>query len=120
MPRGNYIASLLFNLPARTPVTVLPAEKQPASEPVYRDAETGQFLVPADQRVVDSKVLKTTALQGYALAEYRDGLNNDNDPNSLPWVEQYVAHFRNVIVPCYASLFANEVISILLCHHYYK
>jgi hypothetical protein len=53
-------------------------------ELVYRDAETGQFLVPADQRVADSKVLKTTALQGYTLAEYRDGLDNDNDPNFLP------------------------------------
>ena len=76
-------------------------------EPVYRDAESGQFLVPADQRVAGSKVLKTTALQGYALAEYRDGI--DNDPTFLPWVEQYVAHFRNVIVPRYASLFSTEV-----------
>ena len=79
-------------------------------EPVYRDAETGQFLVPADQRVAGSKVIKTTALQGYALAEYRDGI--DNDPTYLPWVEQYVAHFRNVIVPRYTSLFSTEVFSL--------
>jgi hypothetical protein len=43
-------------------------------EPVYRDAETDHFIVPADQRVSDSKVIKTTALQGYTLAEYHEGL----------------------------------------------
>ncbi len=76
-------------------------------EPVYRDAETGHFLVPSDQRVPDSKVIKSTALQGYALAEYRDGL--EKDPTHLPWVEQYIAHFRNVVMPRYSSLFAKEV-----------
>ena len=76
-------------------------------EPVYRDAETGHFLVPSDQRVADSKVIKSTALQGYALAEYCDGLAKD--PTHLPWVEQYIAHFRNIVMPRYSSLFANEV-----------
>ena len=76
-------------------------------EPVYRDGETGQFLVPADQRVDRSKILKTTALQGYALAEYRDGI--EKDPTFLPWVDQYVHHFRTVIMPHYKSLFASEV-----------
>jgi hypothetical protein len=76
-------------------------------EPVYRDAETGHFLVPSDQRVADSKVITSTALQGYALAKYRDGL--EKDITHLPWVEQYIAHFRNVVTPHYNSLFANEV-----------
>ena len=76
-------------------------------EPVYRDAETGHFLVPADQRVADSKVLKTTALQGYALAEYKDGL--DENPTYLPWVAQYISHFRDVIMPRYTSLFTLKV-----------
>ena len=79
-------------------------------EPVYRDGETGHFIVPADQRVPDSKILKTTALQGYALAEYREGL--DNAPSDLPWVAQYIAHFRNVIMPRYSSLFSQEVLPI--------
>ena len=52
-------------------------------EPVYRDAKTGHFVVPDDQRVADSKVLKTTALQGYALAEYREGLDQPPDPIAM-------------------------------------
>ena len=76
-------------------------------EPVYRNAENGQFVVPAEEHVPDSKVIKATALQGYALAEYQEGL--DKDPTYLPWVEQYVAHFRTVILPHYPSLFSLEV-----------
>ena len=76
-------------------------------EPVYRDANTGQFLVPVDQRVERSTVLKTTALQGYALAEYRDGM--EKEPTLLPWVDHYVQHFRTVIMPKYNSLFAPKV-----------
>ena len=76
-------------------------------EPVYRNAENGQFLVPAEEHVPDSKVIKATALQGYALAEYREGV--DKDATYLPWVEQYVAHFRTVILPRYPSLFSLEV-----------
>jgi hypothetical protein len=75
-------------------------------EPVYRDAKNGHFMVPADQRVADSKVLKTTALQGYALAEYREGL--DKPPTHLPWVKQYIDHFHNVVMPNYPSLYALE------------
>ena len=71
-------------------------------EPVYRNAENGQFLVPAEEYVPDSKVIKATALQGYALAEYREGV--DKDPTYLPWVEQYVTHFRDVIMPRYNFL----------------
>ena len=78
-------------------------------EPVYRNAQNGQFLVPAEEHVPDSKVIKATALQGYALAEYREGV--DKDPTYLPWVEQYVAHFRTVILPRYPSLFSLEVLT---------
>lgn len=81
-------------------------------EPVYRNAETGQFLVPAEEHVPDSKVIKATALQGYALAEYREGL--DKDPTYLPWVEQYVTHFRQIVVPRYPSLFGSEVSFVTL------
>ncbi len=56
----------------------------------------------SDQRVADSKVFKTTALQGYALAEYPDGL--DKEPTYLPWVAQYITHFRDVIQPRYCTL----------------
>ncbi len=83
---------------------------------MYHDAESGQFLVPADQRVAGSKVLKTTALQGYALAEYRDGINND--PTYLHWVEQYVAQFCNVIVHRYSSLISTEAFSPYILFQY--
>ncbi len=76
-------------------------------EPVYRDTSTGLFHVPADQRVNDSKVIKTTALQGYALAEYPNGL--DKDPSYLPWVQQYITHFSDVIQPRYNTLLARKV-----------
>ena len=77
------------------------------SEPVYRDTSTGLFYVPADQRVDDSKVTETTALQGYALAEYPNGL--DKDPSYLPWVQQYITHFSDVIQPRYNTLLARKV-----------
>jgi hypothetical protein len=79
---------------------------------VYHNAETGQFLVPAEEHVPDSKVIKATALQGYALAEYREGL--DKDPTYLPWVEQYVTHFRTIVAPRYPSLFGSKVWSLPL------
>ena len=70
-------------------------------EPVFRDTATGLFHVPSDQRVADSKVIKTTALQGYALAKYPNGLNKE--PTYLPWVAQYISHFRDEIQPRYCT-----------------
>jgi hypothetical protein len=70
-------------------------------EPVVRDPATGHFRVPQDVQVPGSKVTLTHALQGYCLAEYRNGL--DADPSYLPWVQQYVDHFRTVILPKYPS-----------------
>jgi hypothetical protein len=86
-------------------------------EPVYRDTSSGLFHVPADQRVNDSKVIKTTALQGYALAEYPHGL--DKDPSYLPWVQQYITHFSDVIQPRYSQLLARKVQTNLLPAIYY-
>ena len=118
---GKYMGAILYDYETRATwklyrVTAIqfarsyarhrPSCWEATCEPVYRDAETGQFLVPADQRISGSTVLKTTALQGYALAEYRDGI--DNVPTYLPWVEQYVANFRDVILPRYSSLFSTE------------
>ena len=119
---GKYMGSILYDFETRASWKLYrvssiqfirsynsqrPSCWEATCDPVYRDAETGHFLVPSDQRVADSKVMKSTALQGYALAEYRDGL--EKDPTHLPWVAQYIAHFRNVVMPRYSSLFANEV-----------
>ena len=75
-------------------------------EPVYRNAKNGHFIVPDDQRVADSKVIKTTALQGYALAEYREGL--DKPQTQLPWVQQYIDHFLSVVITRFPSMFSLE------------
>ena len=119
---GKYIGAILYDFETRASwklyrVTAIQFIRSYSSlrascweatcEPVYRNAENGQFVVPAEEHVPDSKVIKATALQGYALAEYREGL--DKDPTYLPWVEQYVAHFRTVILPRYPSLFNLEV-----------
>ncbi len=66
-------------------------------EPVLRDPATGDFRVPKDVQVPGSNVTLTHALQGYCLAEYTNGL--DAEPSYLPWVQEYVDHFRNVILP---------------------
>jgi hypothetical protein len=75
-------------------------------EPVVRDPATGHFRVPQDVQVPGSKVTLTHALQGYCLAEYPNGL--DADPSYLPWVQQYVDHFRQVILPKYPSIFLDS------------
>ncbi len=75
-------------------------------EPVVRDPATGQFRVPKDVQVPGSNVTLTHALQGYCLAEYQNGL--DADPTYLPWVQQYIAHFRDVILPKYASILLDS------------
>ena len=75
-------------------------------EPVYRDAATGQFHVPSEVQVPGSRVTVTHALQGYALAEYANGI--DEDPTYLPWVDNYIAHFSTVILPKYMSSITND------------
>jgi hypothetical protein len=71
-------------------------------EPVVRDPATGIFRVPQDVQVPGSNVTLTHALQGYCLAEYPNGL--DAEPTYLPWVQQYVDHFRTNVLPKYTSL----------------
>ncbi len=72
-------------------------------EPVLRGPATGHFRVPKDVQVPGSNVTLTHALQGYCLAEYTNGL--DAEPSYyLPWVQQYVDHFRTVIEPKLPSI----------------
>ncbi len=72
-------------------------------EPVVRDPKTGHFGVPHDVKVPGSNVTLTHALQVYCLAEYPNGI--DAGPSYLPWVEQYIDHFRTAIQPKYPSIF---------------
>jgi hypothetical protein len=74
-------------------------------EPVVRNPATGDFHVPIHLQVPDSNVTITHALQGYCLAEYPNGL--DAEPTYLPWVQQYVDHFRSIILPNYPSVFLD-------------
>jgi hypothetical protein len=64
-------------------------------EPVYRDSPSGDFLVHADHKVAGSNVLQATALQGYALTEYPNGM--DKEGLHLPWVDNYIAHFKQLV-----------------------
>jgi hypothetical protein len=75
-------------------------------EPVQRDPRTGHFGVPHDVKVPGSNVTLTHALQGYCLAEYPNGI--DGEPSYLPWVQQYIDHFRNVILPKYPSFLLDS------------
>ena len=75
-------------------------------EPVYRNSATGHFIVPLDAKVDGSNVTMKHALQGYALAEYPAG--PDGPTTYLPWVDQYIDHFKNVVLPKYASLFLDS------------
>jgi hypothetical protein len=69
---------------------------------VLLDPAIGHFRVPKDVQVTGSNVTLTHALQGYCLAEYKNGL--DAEPSYLPWVQQHVDHFRNVIKPKFPSI----------------
>ena len=64
-------------------------------EPVFYCSATGTFLVPQDKKVDGSSVIIATALVGYALTEYPDGV--EGEPAHLPWVDNYIAHFKNVV-----------------------
>ena len=71
-------------------------------EPIYRDSASGTFFVPQEHKVDGSEVLLANALQGYALAEYADGM--DKEPVQLPWVANYISHFKNVIEPSFVAV----------------
>jgi hypothetical protein len=64
-------------------------------ELVFYCTATGTFLVPQDKKVAGSSVIIATALVGYALTEYPDGV--EGEPAHLPWVDNYIAHFKNVV-----------------------
>jgi hypothetical protein len=69
-------------------------------EPVFRDSTTGLFHVPAEVQVPGSQVTLTHALQGYAVAEYQNGI--DADPTYLPWVDHYISYFKTSLLPKYS------------------
>ena len=72
-------------------------------EPVYFCNATNAFIVPQDKQVEGSNVILATALVGYALTEYPNGM--EEEPAHLPWVDNYIAHFKNVVEPsCLARL----------------
>jgi hypothetical protein len=66
-------------------------------EPVYYCYATNAFIVPQEKQVEGSNVILATALVGYALTEYPHGM--DEEPAHLPWVDNYIAHFKNVVEP---------------------
>ena len=77
-------------------------------EPIYRDAASCKFMVPHSLMVEgSSSVIETNALVGYALAEYADGI--DAAPTYLPWLENYINHFRNVIAPTYERVQVQDL-----------
>ena len=46
-------------------------------------------------------MLFATALQGYALTEYPKGI--EEEAVDLPWVDNYIAHFKHVVEPSFAA-----------------
>ena len=66
-------------------------------EPVFYCTATGTYLVPQDKKVEGSSVIIATALVGYALTEYPEGV--EGEPAHLPWVDNYIAHFKNLVEP---------------------
>ncbi len=66
-------------------------------EPVFFCTASGAFVVPQDKRVEGSHVIQANALVGYALTEYPHGL--EGEPAHLPWVDNYIAHFKTVVAP---------------------
>ena len=66
-------------------------------EPVFYCTATGAYLVPLDKKVEGSTVIMASALIGYAITEYPTGI--DGDPTHLPWVDNYITHFQNVVEP---------------------
>jgi hypothetical protein len=68
-------------------------------EPVYHESSSGQYIVPVDKKVEGSNVILANALQGYALTEFPEGM--DSDASHLPWVDNYIQHFIDVIAPKY-------------------
>jgi len=79
-------------------------------EPMYHDTTSGQYLVPKDKQVEGSNLILSNALQGYALAEYQAGM--DSDATMLPWVDNYIQYFNDVIAPKYNAKSAQASLSL--------
>ncbi len=58
-------------------------------------------MVPLGKKVADSNVILANALQGYALAEFQEGV--ESETTHLPWVDNYIQHFIDVIAPKYEA-----------------
>jgi len=58
-------------------------------------------MVPLEKKVADSNVILANALQGYALAEFPEGV--ESAATNLPWVDNYIQHFIDVILPKYEA-----------------
>jgi hypothetical protein len=48
-------------------------------------------------KVPGSQVTLTHALQGYCVAEYQNGI--DEEPTYLPWVDEYIRYFKATVLP---------------------
>jgi hypothetical protein len=68
---------------------------------IYRDSASGEHLVHGDHKVAGSNVLQATALQGYALTEYPDGMEKEGV--NLPWVDNYIAYFNQLEKTTFAA-----------------
>jgi hypothetical protein len=68
-------------------------------EPVFHDGASGQFMVPLEKKVAGSNVIFANALQGYALGEFLEGV--ESAATNLPWIDNYIQHFIDVISPKY-------------------
>jgi hypothetical protein len=79
-------------------------------EPVFHDGATGQFMVPQGKKVAGSSVIFANALQGYALAEFPDGV--ESAATNLPWVDNYIHHFMDVISPKYEATTTQASLSL--------
>jgi hypothetical protein len=70
-------------------------------EPVFHDSSSGKFMVPLSKKVAGSNVILANARQGYALAEFPEGA--ESAAKYLPWVDNYIQHFIDVISPMYEA-----------------
>jgi hypothetical protein len=61
-------------------------------------------VVPQEHKVEGSNVLFATALQGHALTEFPDGPGVH-----FPWVDHYIAHFKNVVEPTFAAIVDSPI-----------
>ncbi len=76
----------------------------------YHESSSGLYIVPVDKKVEGSNVILANALQGYALNEFPEG--TDSDATHLPWVDNYIQHFIDVIAPIYDATTTQASLSL--------